>query len=77
MTDLRSPFDEGKLALIRDFLREHFAAHHRIHSFDFDKAAQRLTLVNQGLVDTLGPPGNTGDADEQGAGLRAHHRRLG
>ena len=44
MTELRPPFDEAKLTLIRDFLREHFPAHNRRESFDFERTAQRFTL---------------------------------
>ncbi len=44
MNEARPPFDEAKLALIRDFLREHFPAHDRRDSFDFEMTAQRFRL---------------------------------
>jgi len=44
MVELRQPFDEAKLTMIRNFLRERFPAHQLRESFDFENTAQRFAL---------------------------------
>jgi hypothetical protein len=44
MTAPRPPIDEGKLDLVRAFLRKHFPASELIDRFDFDATAHRFTL---------------------------------
>jgi hypothetical protein len=44
MTGLRPPLDEGKLDLVRAFLRKHFPGCELIDRFDFEATAQRFTL---------------------------------